>query len=114
MNCSWAIATFPPSATAATTPTLSRRRGIQFRAASELMRDSFRDTTPPPTMSDTPFPRKSTEEAAPEQQPVDPIPENISEPGDGSTLRTVRRKKSSLGLRDVFLSEGSQSPSGGC
>ena len=98
---SWDVSAFSVSATANTTPTLSKRRGMQFRAASKLTHDPAR----PSAESDTPFPQNSAED------------EPARRSTDSHTQRTVRRKKSSLDLRDVFLSGGmvpSQSPPARC
>ena len=105
MTRSWEIAAFDAASTAHTTPTLSRRRGIQFRAASELVHDS--ESVQLGRASDTPFPTKpatADEEsaAASEPQPHESAPSSSPRSADTGTQRTVRRKKSSLDLRDVF------------
>ncbi|KAI0731430.1 hypothetical protein C8Q76DRAFT_361477 [Earliella scabrosa] len=85
---SWDIA----ATSASTTPTLSKRRGQQYRSQSGHTR--------PPSQShegsDTPFPRKSTSSDSLRGEDEVPAP----------TQRTVRRKKSSLDLRDIFLNGG--------
>ena len=98
--------TFSASTTASTTPTLSKRRGLQVRAASELVHD---DTIQLGSESDTPFPRKPASTEALREHGADDRTSEDDEaalPDPTNTQRTVRRKKSSLGLRDVFLAGG--------
>ncbi|KAI0794146.1 hypothetical protein C8Q74DRAFT_1193495 [Fomes fomentarius] len=94
MTGTWDVSALPSSAS--TTPTLHNRRRQQYqpRSTSGHTKPHSRE------QSNTPFPRKSASSEGLRDGDIDqaqpPAP----------TQRTVRRKKSSLDLRDIFLNGG--------
>ncbi|KAI0330900.1 hypothetical protein GY45DRAFT_680387 [Cubamyces sp. BRFM 1775] len=86
--------------------TLSKRRGQQLRSAfREQEHAADADTPSSYPRNDTPFPRMSSSD---ENLPRD-VQEHSGRVQEGTlprefTQRTIRRKKSSFDLRDLFLS----------
>ncbi|RDX48116.1 hypothetical protein K466DRAFT_547139 [Polyporus arcularius HHB13444] len=86
----WDVSAFPPARSHAQVPTLPKRRG-QSHPGSDHTDKRARQS------SDTPFPRRSTSRDSSGHERM------VSR---GDAQRTVRRKKSSLDLRDIFLNGG--------
>ncbi|KAI0766622.1 hypothetical protein BD413DRAFT_615036 [Trametes elegans] len=107
----WGFSTYhtsPPSSDPALSRTFSKRRAQQLRRAQQEDAD-----TPSTTYhtSDTPFPRKSEPDDVPHNKHGEEYrAHDTTAPQAFTHQRTVRRKKSSLDLRDLFLNDGT-SPS---